>query len=87
MKFYKSTLILIAAINLSACDKENKSTDNDAIGDAVVTETVLDDVDSSEGTISDAMINVEGLDDSTDTPEEAEDDENSENDTEEKDSE
>ncbi len=84
MKHYKSTLILIAAISLSACTKEDNSTDNDAVGDAVVTETVLDDVDSSEGTISDAMINVEGLDESTDTPEEAED---AENDTEEKDSE
>ncbi len=84
MKHYKSTLILIAAISLSACTKEDNSTDNDTVGDAVVTETVLDDVDSSEGTISDAMINVEGLDESTDTPEEAED---AENDTEEKDSE
>ena len=84
MKHYKSTLILIAAISLSACTKEDDSTDNDTVGDAVVTETVLDDVDSSEGTISDAMINVEGLDESTDTPEEAED---AENDTEEKDSE
>lgn len=71
MKHYKSALVLIAALGLSACDKQDENIDNDATGETVVTETVLDDVDSSEGTISDAMINVEGLDESTDTPEDA----------------
>lgn len=87
MNHYKSALILMAALSLAACDKEDKSVGNDPTGDAIVTETVLDDVDSSEGTISDAMINVEGLDESTDAPEESENGESSDEDTEKKDSE
>ena len=85
MNHYKSALILMAALSLAACDKEDKSVGNDPTGDAIVTETVLDDVDSSEGTISDAMINVEGLDESTDAPEESENGESSDEDTEKKD--
>jgi len=65
MRPYKWSLLLLAVFTISACDKKvETNTDNDI--DQTVTETVLDDVDSIEGTISDAMINVEDLDESTD---------------------
>ncbi len=87
MKEYKPALIMIAVLSLSACDTEESSINNNITDDAVVTETVLDDVDSSEGTISDAMINVEGLDESSDTPEIVENSDKSEDGNVEKDSE
>lgn len=62
MKYMPSLLLLL--ICLSACDKMDTPDDQSANTDNQVTETVLDDVDSIEGTISDAMINVEELDNS-----------------------
>ncbi len=89
MNHCKLTLILLAAVGLSACDTEDKSIDKDVAGDAIITETILDDVEGSEGTISDAMINVEGLDETTDAPKESDDSEdgaNSDDDSDKKDS-
>lgn len=69
MKKLGITITMLAAFSLSACDDTPNASDGGV--DNAVTETVLDDVDQIEGTISDAMINVEGLDGSTDEPEAA----------------
>lgn len=77
---YLPAMLLIAAC-LSACEKTDTPNDQETNADNQVTETVLDDVDAIEGTISDAMINVEELDNSQ-VPETAEDDSTENNDAE-----
>lgn len=68
MKKFGLIMVTMAAFSISACD-DTPSENN--ISDNVVTETVLDDVDKIEGTISDAMIHDQELDGSADTPENA----------------
>lgn len=68
---------LLLMVALTACEKESVQGEQPTNIDNKVTETVLDDVDNIEGTISDAMINVEDLDNSE--PEEVVEDGNNEN--------
>ena len=55
---------------LTACDTNNSPTAENENIDTVVTETVLDDVDAIDGTISDAMLNVEELGNDAPAPDE-----------------
>lgn len=63
----KLGLALFILVSVSACGGNDSSGDQGNI-DNEVTETVLDDVDQIEGTISDAMINEDGLNNNSAEP-------------------
>lgn len=67
----KLGLALLILVSVSACGGNDSSGDQGNI-DNEVTETVLDDVDQIEGTISDAMINEDGLNNNSAEPVEGE---------------
>jgi len=65
--------LLLFSLCLSACNNDNANISEETDSDTAVTETVLDNVDKIEGTISDAMINVEDLEENNEDTSEDED--------------